>query len=183
MIIDSSGSIVQQRYPLGSLEEGRKSANYAHINSVYGFSDRIYLVCHNETKKTGKLSQIAVLDHSIEVRELIMTKARNAHHVGMYKGQTYCCDSLGGGLLCDGKTVFTTDLFTRGLSISDDGILLGGSEYAARSKRESASGAIFLLDHDFNLQQMIQLPGMVQEIRRLDAVDYGLSNPGARQDA
>ena len=58
LIYDSKGVMLDEFYPIGKLENGRKSKNYGHINSIYSNDGIIYLLCHNETKKTGRKSEV-----------------------------------------------------------------------------------------------------------------------------
>jgi hypothetical protein len=161
-------------YPLGSLADGRRSPNYAHMNSIYKHDDRFHVICHNESAKTGKPSELLVLTPDFEVVDRIELPSRSAHNIAAYRGTLYHCDSLGNGLRAGDRLIFVGDHFTRGLSISDDYIIVGGSEYARREERSKVPGYVYVL-RDGSLLTSFRVPGMVQEIRRLDAPDYGLS--------
>lgn len=163
-------------YPLGKLDEGRSSSNYAHINSIYVRDDDIVVLCHNDSRKTNRPSQIAILKHSLDAKCIVDTSIMAGHNVVPLGHGFLCCDSLHGTLNHAGKDVFTADCFTRGLSITKEHIVLGGSEYAKRDLREYAKGYIYILNRqDFVCIKRVEFPGMVQEIRRLDDVDYGQS--------
>lgn len=174
--ISLSSDIVDDFYPLGKLENGRSSGNYAHMNSIYADSGNVYIMCHNDSVKTDRYSEIAVLDLDFEVQKIIRTRSRSAHNVAVLNNNFYYCDSLNATLKKDGKVLFRTSNFTRGLSISKRYIVVGGSEYAKRSKRRLSKGSIYFLNHRGELLDAFRLPGMAQEIRRLDKTDYGLSN-------
>ncbi len=174
LALDLATHRATSHYPLGRLAEGRSSPNYAHMNSIYRHDGRFFVVCHNESAKTGRFSEILVLTPGFEVTERIETPSRSAHNVAAHRGTFYHCDSLSNGLRADDELVFVGNHFTRGLSISDDYILVGGSEYARREDREKVPGYLYVL-HDGVLATSFPVPGMVQEIRRLDAPDYGLS--------
>jgi hypothetical protein len=174
----SSGRTVDF-YPKGRLDRGRESKNYAHFNSVFVTEDEILVFCHNETKKTGRPSSILALDERGEVLREIETAAGNGHNIARYEGNLLYCDSNGQTLERNGETVFRTDYFTRGLSITEQYYVLGGSEYARRQDREKAAGVVYFLDRQFNELGRVSIPGMVQEIRRLDGPDFALSAHGA----
>ncbi|QTL99723.1 hypothetical protein GM661_18070 [Iocasia frigidifontis] len=162
-------------YPLGKLKNGRNSKNYGHINSIYKKEKEFLLMCHNETTKTGRNSEILVLDENLNINRKIDTKASNAHNIVKYKEQLFYCDSMNMSLMKNGVQVFRGKHFMRGLSVTDEYLLVGGSDYAKRNKRTKVNGYIYILDHKFRLIDSYLIPGMVQEIRRIDNIDYSLS--------
>jgi hypothetical protein len=166
-------------YPTQKLIHGRKDLNYNHINSIYIVSNKIYLMAHNETRKTGKNSQILECDASFKLHRIIQTKAVNAHNIVVLDGRMYYCDSMNNALCIDEDRVLEVDHFTRGLAISDKRIYLGGSEYGKREVRDQLSGALYILDRDGNkLMTRIPIPTMVQEVRLINKKDLGLSQHG-----
>ena len=175
-IADVSGKILESYFPLGKLENGRASSNYGHMNSIFFKEGKIYILCHNETSKTKRYSEILVLNEQMELIEKIDTKTSNAHNIVVFRNDMYSCDSLGSNLVKNGEIFVRKDYFTRGLAITDDYIVMGGSEYASRENRSKAGGKIYVLDHNGKGIVDVYLPGMVQEIRRIDKKDYGLSN-------
>jgi hypothetical protein len=176
LIFDIDGNFKNDFYPLGILENGRKSSNYGHINSVYSYNGFIYLLCHNETKKTGKNSEILKLNKQNDLIGKINLNASSAHNCAIYNNKFLVCDSLNNKVILDNNVLIDTDDFTRGLSIFDDFILIGGSDYKKRSQRIDAKGTVYILNNDFNLLEKIRIPGMVQEIRSLSDNDLSLSN-------
>jgi len=170
-------------YPLGRLDNGRNSDNYAHINSLY-YSQKekgFYLFCHNETLKTGRKSSILFVNHQFEKQRQIFTQAVNGHNICKMGNHLLYCDSENKALIRDDEVVFNTRFYTRGLSIGREYILIGGSEFRTRKKRSKSKGNISVTDKDFKLIHSFEFPGPVQEIRRLDGIDYGLSQfqPGS----
>lgn len=162
-------------FPLGYLREGRQSHNYAHMNSILKVENYYLLYCHNETKKTGRPSSILVLSEPQNVLKEIQTTDENGHNIVAFQGRLYHCDSMNGTLKADSEVVFKCPHFTRGLSINKDVIIVGGSEYAERSQRQFATGHLYVLSLDHKLLDDFPMPGMVQEVRRIDAPDYSLS--------
>ena len=73
-------------------------------------------------------------------------------------------------------TVFSADSFLRGLAVTEDLVLVGGSELARRPDRRIGTGVIFILSHGFDLLGEIELPGAVHEIRRQSGIDFGMSS-------
>jgi len=164
-------------FPLGPCEQGRASENYAHINSLLFFRGDPYLVCHNETAKTGRGSQVLRCDPEFAVRQTFDGCGASAHNiVFLPDGTGLVCDS-GGGRVLDlrGTVRAKVNLFTRGLSANGTGIVVGGSELAQRSAREQVKGKLYFFTPDFTLRGTLTVPGMVQEVRRLDEDDYSLS--------
>jgi len=167
-------------YPLGQLSNGRQSGNYGHINSIYLRESETFALCHNETTKTHKPSQIIILGHDFSVQNIIDTTSGSAHNIIPWNQSFLHCDSINGSLKLGDETVFDASCFTRGVSITRKHIVLGGSEYANRDIREYGKGYLFVLDRkDYNCLHRTEFPGMVQEIRRLGDVDFGLSENGS----
>jgi hypothetical protein len=170
--------LVGEHYPPGRLVHGVESANYAHMNSIWRCESGMYVLLHNATTKTGRPSEIARIDESYQIVERIPTGAANGHNILLYDGRFMFCDSQAGTLVSGTEPVFRCERFTRGLSVTDDYVVVGRSEYGDRSERERLAGGISVLDHDFRLLSSIDLPGMVQEIRSIDGREYGLSGDG-----
>lgn len=170
------GHTMASHTPFGALTRGRASDNYAHLNSLFALRDGLAVLCHNESAKTARSSEIALLDSEFRCRARIPTPARSGHNLIPYRGKPLYCDSLGSALYWGREPAFHADCFTRGLSVTEDSILVGGSEYADRAARSVAAGCLYELDpDDFGLRRTLPMPGMVQEIRCLDRPDYGLS--------
>jgi len=166
-------------YPLDKLSDGRSSTNYGHLNSIYFQGNEVVALCHNETQKTGRASQILILEKDFSVRERIDTNSGSAHNVIPWHGAFLHCDSMNGYLKLGDKIVFDAGCFTRGLSVTKHHILLGGGEYSKRKAREYGKGYLFVLDKSsFSLVRKFEFPNMIQEIRRLDDVDFAMSQSG-----
>ncbi|MGF7046789.1 hypothetical protein J2T13_001287 [Paenibacillus sp. DS2015] len=162
-------------YPLGKLVDKEESVNYGHINSIYKHDGAIHLVCHNQTVKTGRLSEILKVDANFNVIERIVTGSSCAHNLIVHQGVSYHCDSTHQSLKADGKVVFESQHFTRGLSLSDDQIVIGGSVFLRREERHNGNGHLYVLHSDYSPRTSFLIPGMVQEVRRVDRRDYSFS--------
>ncbi len=164
-------------YPCGPLKKGRASQNYRHFNSVFSSRDTIYVVAHNQSAKTGRASEIFVLDPEWRLLRVLPTESGSAHNVCEIDGELWHCDSRGGSLVRDGEPVFREPgLFTRGLAVNQDHVLVGGSVHTRREDREATNGQVIVLDRGFACLSRIHLMGSggVQEIRFLTG-DLGVS--------
>lgn len=173
--VDIQTMDVCEFFPKGTLDNGRNSTNYAHINSIYLTFEHVYLFCHNETKKTGIYSSILILNHKFELLKEIKTSASNGHNIINLNGDLIYCDSLNNALMANDIMVYKADMFTRGLSVTNDYFVLGGSEYARRKERERVKGKLYFINKKFNTICTVRMPGMVQEVRRINGKDYALS--------
>lgn len=159
-------------YPNGKLNRGRKSSNYNHFNSIFRYKNQIYLTAHNETKKTKKTSEIYTLkttDHSVLSKEEI--KGSNCHNIYINNNEKMFCNSLEGTLNINGKDIIShKNIFTRGLSISDKYLILGGSEIEPnRLKRDETNGYIYIYDSKLSLKQTISIQNtQIHEINMLN---------------
>ncbi len=165
-------------YPAGELVNGRQSQNYVHMNSVWRGEDTIYVFFHNETTKTERPSEIVRLDKEFSINERIPINGSNGHNVILFKDKIMFCDSQGGALVWGDEPVFECEFFTRGLSITDNFLIVGGSEYGDRNARYYLKGSLHFLDHDFRSLSSATIPGLVQEVRCVSHADYSLSNCG-----
>jgi len=159
----------------GELNNKRKSLNYAHCNSIFSKDNSIYFMFHNETTKTNKSSQIAKYSKDFKSIEIFEIKAGNAHNIYIKDNEFLFCNSNNNSLMIKNKEPFKCDYFTRGLSISDDIILVGGSEISSREKRKYSSGKVFVLNNQYKKLGEFQVPAPVHDIRRLDKKDECLS--------
>jgi hypothetical protein len=187
VVLDRRGRVQRRLHPLGRLRSGRDSENYAHLNSVQAVGDRVYVLAHNETYKTGRRSEILVLDRErLTVRDRIPDVAGCGHNVVARDGLFLVCDSLGGTVTNHGLVVFKPSTFTRGVAVNDDLVLVGGSVYSDRGTRLSSDVFVYALDRQFaHLGTLtIKDAGQLHEIRLL-GTDYGMSDragpvPGGR---
>jgi hypothetical protein len=159
-------------YPNKKLNRGRKSSNYNHFNSIFRYQDKIYLIAHNETKKTKRASEVYSLDitdHS--TLKLEKTKGSNCHNIYINNTEKMYCNSLKGTLNINGENIIShKNIFTRGLSISDKYLILGGSDLQPnRLKRDKTNGYIYIYDSQRSLKQTILIQNtQIQEINMLD---------------
>ncbi|WP_147867899.1 hypothetical protein [Stieleria maiorica] len=166
---------LSRSYPPGSLNEGRNSPNYAHLNSIWSDGIHTLAMFHNESTKTGRCSEIASLNDDFQVVKRISTTAGHAHNIMLYQDEFLYCDSKAGTLVHGDREVHRCHYLTRGLSVTPDRIFVGHSQYGKREDRESLKGGIAVLDGEFCDLGTIPLPGMVQEIRAVNTIDLGLS--------
>jgi glutamate-1-semialdehyde aminotransferase len=150
----------------------------AHFNSIYKDNDYLYLIAHNKTDKTKRNSEIYILNDNLEIIYKNQTNFKNAHNI--FKDENYFIihDSAEGKVYNNFEEVFSTDYFLRGLSVSNDYIVIGGAKKDTNRKtRELHDGKVFILDRNFNQIAKIDIPGtQVMEIRRVDGAELTLSN-------
>lgn len=176
LIIEIKNKKITEKFPIGKIISREKSRNYGHINSIF-FDNKIYLLAHNDSVRTKKNSEILIFDINFNLLDRKKTSAKSAHNIVKYDNKIIVCDSLNKRLIDveNNQTLAEFDLFTRGISINKDEILIGGSEYKSRIKRNFSIGKIYVLNKDFKVIREEKLPGMVQEIRCINRKDYGLN--------
>ena len=165
-------------FPNGRLRRGRASSNYNHFNSIYKYRDTVYLVAHNETYKTGRRSEIFLLDESFSVKGVSAVNGSNCHNFYKDKYLEMVGLSLEGSVQNNGEEVLHVNKFLRGMSVSDDYYIFGGSDIEPdQEKRGQAQGVVYVTDKNFNTVLTVTLGNtQVQEIRRVDKPDYALSD-------
>jgi len=165
-------------YPNRDMKSNTPAQDNNHFNSLYITKDYVYVLAHNGWLKPKRNSQIYVLHKSNYRNHAILEiDSQEAHNIIFYEDELIYCDSKGGKLIWGKKDIFTDEkYFLRGLAISKENIIIGGSEILERSKRTFSDGVIWFLDHNGSIKESIALPkiGQIHEIRSFDH-DYGLS--------
>lgn len=168
---------IDRCYPNGTLAFGRRSPNYAHINSVFCDGDRLFIVYHNETKKTGRKSQVAILDLDLRLQNVVSLDAGCAHNVLPIESDIAFCDSMNGAVRLGSRSL-SLGLYTRGLAKSGSVLFVGGSDFAARAQRGQSTGHVFTWDcisgQVYSHLTMPQI-GSVYEVRLVEPTDEALS--------
>ncbi len=167
-------------YPLGELDYGVKSDNYGHINSVLIQNNQIILVCHNQTQKTKKLSEVLILSLEGELLKRINTKNSCAHNFMLLNEDELICDSIAKGLRVNNDKLIKLGKFTRGLCNDKTKIFVGGSQIAGRENRgkPNMKGSIYIMDIlNYKLKDEIVLEGFgnVYEVRTNHTNDKSFS--------
>jgi hypothetical protein len=155
-------------YPNGKLQNGRKSSNYNHFNSLFKYKNKIFLIAHNETKKTNRSSEIFTLnDITLNTLDIKKIDGSNCHNIYIDNENKMFCKSHEGTLNINEQDVIShKNIFTRGLSVNDEYIILGGSDIQPnRLKREKTNGYIYIYDSQLSLKQTILIRNtQIQEI-------------------
>jgi len=169
-------------YPNGELFDGRQSSNYCHFNSIYKFKNEIFLVAHNETIKTGKASEAYLLsDKSLQVTTKSNLQGSNCHNFYKDSSFTVYLKSLEGVVSVNNEDVIKhKNTLLRGLSVSDDYIIVGGSGIELdRVKRDKTNGYVYIYDYNYKLLLELVIFGtQMQEIRRMQEEELAYSNNG-----
>jgi hypothetical protein len=165
----------QTIYPVGKARRGM--AGYAHMNSHFTFCEQHYVVCHNDTRHTGKPSELLVLDKTWSLMQRISLNASCAHNIAFYEGVRLLCDS-GNGRLLIGHRALDCGGFTRGLALADDVAYVGVSAFAPREERRRHNGHIFQINlRTLRVEGHIQLlnVGSIYEVRLASRPDMSIS--------
>ncbi|MBI2378475.1 MAG: hypothetical protein HYV07_31035 [Deltaproteobacteria bacterium] len=156
---------------------GVEHPNYVHLNSLYRSDGRVFLVFHNQSRKTGRSSEVAILSDELRLIERRSIDARCAHNFAIVRGRWIFCDSMGGRVGIGDKFV-ELGTFTRGLVVRGNRAVVGGSNFGERTRRRDGSGFLYELDLDsVTVTGRVTLggSGSIYELRGLDQGDLGQS--------
>lgn len=173
--------VSKEYYPNGKLSSGRKSNNYSHFNSIFFHKKTIYLIAHNETYKTSRKSELYVVDDNFNVLDIYELSGSNCHNFFKNSNEQIFCSSLEGAVVKNDSYLLQDGGFTRGLAVSVDGYLVGSSPVQInRVDRGKGDGVINFIDRKSTKVgfRLIVKNTQIQEIRRLDCIDYSISNFG-----
>ena len=167
--------------PLPLCTNGRWSSEdleYRHVNSLLSIEDRIFLLLHNSSRKTGRSSELAVYSKEWQPMDLWTLKGKDCHSLAVLEdGSLLVCGSGDGDLIsADGFRVHLAIAMTRGLSVGRDSIVVGVSPFVAGEHRSESRGSLMFLDRSFNKLSTLKIPGAPTEVRRLDGEDSSLSS-------
>ncbi|HYJ82072.1 MAG TPA: hypothetical protein VEW26_04405 [Allosphingosinicella sp.] len=146
----------------------RDGPGYAHLNSIAGTADTIWVMLHNKAR--GRPSEIVELDRNFRERGRIELPCSGCHDiVPMPDGRLLTCLSpLGEIALVPGETHKIDELWTRGLVVGPDEIVVGSSLYGNRVRRALLPGFLTFLDPgDYGRLARLYLPAAPTQIRRI----------------
>lgn len=176
LLFNKKGNLDQCLYPLGKLISGKQSKNYAHFNSIFPYKNRIYVLAHNYSQHSNRKSSLLLLNRrTFQLEEIIESIGSCAHNIIIQEQRQYVCDSWDGVVRDHGKEVARFDMFTRGLAMNDEHIIVGGSIYAASYKERYGKDCfIYILDKTLLLKDTIRFQqlGPCNDIRFIEN-DYG----------
>lgn len=176
ILISSERGMKRVYYPNKKIKKGSKRNN--HFNSVFINKDDVFLMAHNGTTKSLKNSEIYILNRkSLKVDSIKEIKAQKAHNIFFLNEKLGFCNSPSGELIVNDKVLFKDEnYFLRGVAISEDSIVVGGSEFATRENRDKTSSMIFELEHNGSVKNKVFLNniGQIYDIRYVGN-DLGMS--------
>lgn len=176
------GSPVDIPQPLAFAEHDAWDRGYHHVNAILAVGDRILLMLHNGVGRSDRTSQIRVLD-----RNWCPMGSWDLPHGGCHDlaclpdGTLLACGSPAGELIAlDGRAQRVSAMMTRGLAVSDREIVVGASQFSSRRERTRARGALYFLDHTWQVTHELPLIAAPTCVMWLDRADFGCSHPSAR---
>ncbi len=149
-----------------------------HINSVFQRADKLFVIAHR-FRKGSVLAEFSYPD-----LELVSTGPIGAlsgvHNIWIGEsGEALTCASHEGGLAnaYDGAIVWSSghNIYTRGLAVADDVIVVGESAYTERVHRDHSVSGLWLVDRRTmrSLDYIYLGPfGGVHEVRLIDVPDH-----------
>lgn len=155
-----------------------EDASGDHLNSVFQRDDRLYAIAHRHSRGSRLVTMSYPEMNIISVDPI--GELTGLHNVWIGDdGNGLTCASHQGGLadVRSGAIVWSAgeNVYTRGLAISDDLILVGESAYASRDmRRVSISGLWIVNRHTLKTENYICLGpfGGVHEVRIVDRPDH-----------
>jgi hypothetical protein len=174
--MSEDGRHLAAHYPLPPAGYGEWQAGYAHINSIVGVGDSLFLMLHNGLKRPSEVLEINL---AFEERRRIPLDGYGCHDiVPLEDGRMLMCNSKAGSLVFDtGTLVRVDDYMTRGLSVCEDEIAVGSSLFGPRCNRQHLPGFVTFLDRTLELKARLVLPAAPAQIRRLYGKDLSFSRP------
>ncbi len=176
------GSPLEIPQPLAAAEQGDWDRGYRHVNAILAVGDRILLMLHNGGERSGRPSQILVVDQNWRRMGVWDLPIGGCHDLAcLPDGTLLACGSPAGELIAlDGRAKRISTMMTRGLAASDREIVVGASQFSVRRARIRARGALHFLDPSWQATHELELIAAPTCVMWLDRPDYGCSQPSAR---
>lgn len=146
-----------------------RGAGYAHLNSIAGNAETVWVMLHN--KDLGRPSEIVELDRGFRERRRTELPCSGCHDiVPLADGRLLTCLSPRGEIaLVPGETHKIDALWTRGLVVTQDEIVVGSSLFGHRVGRALLPGFLTFLDpRDHRRLGRFYLPAAPTQIRLID---------------
>lgn len=148
-----------------------------HLNSVYIRENKLYVIAHGHSKGS-KLATFSYPDLTLISVESLGVRT-GLHNIWVTsEGQRISCHSESGSLIdLDDKTPIwesASPIYTRGLAVGEDHVLIGESQRTGRDLRKSSLSGLWVLDrHNWQAIDYIALGpfGAINEVRVLDVPD------------
>ncbi len=147
-----------------------KLNRHSHLNSVFYQKEQLYIIAHNYTMRTNRLSDLIIYDIETKMQEIINLNAHSAHNIIVENDDKIYCDSNNKKLMRNESVIFEANKLLRGLSITEKNIFVGGSDICFDNyKRFSTNPSIYVLDKQGNLHAEFIFDGIgdIYEIRQL----------------
>lgn len=148
-------------------EAERDGPDHAHLNSIAGETDTVYIMLHNE--KRGRPSEILVLDRAFRERGRRTLPCWGCHDIAPLPdgGLLTCLSPRGAIAVAGGEAVPIDDCWTRGLAVGPDEIAVGSSLFGKRVMRVLLPGFVTFLDRDYRRTARLYLPAAPTQIRAI----------------
>jgi len=159
-------------------------SGYPHVNSVVGFEGGTYLMLHRCSQRTGLKSQLVRwFRESGHVAVAKTIDGYSCHNIVFTEGGSLLtCDS-DRGALSDGVRCIVTigKMYTRGLSVDSEFVVVGCSLFSRRDSRSTTVGNVCFLDREYREVTRFVLPAATTDIRKIDGRDLSLTNSRLRK--
>lgn len=177
LIVSKKAGTYNVVYPNKRIKKGKFGNN--HFNSLFVKENTIYLMAHNGASKFEKKSEVYLISReNLKTISTFEINAQKAHNLFFINNKLGFCNSQFGELVINEKPIYkNNEFFLRGVAITDESIIIGGSEFAIRENRQNTSSTLFELTYEGKLKNKLYLKniGQVYDIRHI-GTDYGMSS-------
>lgn len=152
-----------------------------HVNAVTVFDDKLLIMLNNRGNKDSEILSVplsAIHGNNAKEFDILplgtitpIAGVRYAHDIEPYEGMLLCCSSHDGIVVntATSETFLKADNWVRGITPAPNGLWIGSSHYAKRSKRHSKKnhGTILhysLGTHEFIKKVTIQGAGQINDL-------------------
>lgn len=163
--------------PAGRDRKGRHSPDHRQFNSIYRSGDKIHVVAHNDSVKTGRPSEIWTFDTKWRLIDIVPTDGHSCHNLVPHEKGMLMNWSLQQSLRLGDSEVYSAQGFNRGLAYDGQYVLVGITPFAENfADRERRAGFVDVLNNDFHRIGRVVFPNSSVRDLRITEKDFGLSN-------
>jgi hypothetical protein len=142
--------------------------DHAHLNSITGTATTIWVMLHNS--KRDRPSELLELDRQFRERRRIELPCTGCHDIVVLPDGNLltCLSPLGQITVVGGDPVQIDRLWTRGLVVGSEEIVVGSSYFGRRLARTLLPGFVTFLSPSYERIARLHLPAAPTQIRRVE---------------
>ena len=156
-LVDKNNGKLLHSLNLHGETDSTQNDNYKHYNSLYFDGKFMFVLAHGYRNPSFFMK---IDPNTMQMVSTVENIGRSAHNIVAFKEEIAYLNSGHGTFIVNGSPQFRTNKFLRGLALSKNFIIIGGSEFSPlRFFRNRYSASLFVLNRDFSFVEKEEVIG------------------------